>query len=413
MLMQIPTMLLFCFILLAALIVPWREGLCKKSSRLIITVLALGIAFTARTVFINYQSGDYNTFLCHWVEYFRQNGGFKGLDGSVGNYNLPYLYFLALFSYIPLNDLHLIKLLSIIFDVVLAFGMMKLTGVFTRSADKRLAAYLITLLLPTVVINGAMWGQCDSIYTAFAVLAFWLVLSGRPNASMVCMALSFGFKLQAVFIMPLYAVLLFAGKIKLKNFLVFPLTYLILILPAVLMGRPFKDAFLLYYYQADTVGAGLNYNSPSLFAFVSGGVNTAALSAVAVAAAFLFVLLIFLWAWKRRSSLNDEALLGIALLFAVGIPFLLPHMHDRYFFMADVLTLLPAVLYAQYAPMTALTSFASFLCYYAYLSRHYLLTLNYGAAALVGVLLILLSFTAQRLNSNRPARSEQKINVTF
>ena len=213
--------------------------------------------------------------------------------------------------------------------------------------------------------------------------------------------------------MPLYAVLLFAGKIKLKNFLVFPLTYLILILPAVLMGRPFKDAFLLYYYQADTVGAGLNYNSPSLFAFVSGGVNTAALSAVAVAAAFLFVLLIFLWAWKRRSSLNDEALLGIALLFAVGIPFLLPHMHDRYFFMADVLTLLPAVLYAQYAPMTALTSFASFLCYYAYLSRHYLLTLNYGAAALVGVLLILLSFTAQRLNSNRPARSEQKINVTF
>lgn len=410
--MQIPLMLVFCSILLISLIIPWREGLCRKNSTLLITVLALGIAFAARAWFMDYQSGDYNTFLCKWVQYFRDAGGFKGLSGSVGNYNLPYLYFLAAFSYLPLSDLHLIKLLSIVFDVVLAFGMMRLAGVFTRSPSKRLAAYLITLLLPTVVINSAMWGQCDSIYVAFAVLSIYYVLSGRPNVSMVCMALSFGFKLQAVFIMPLYFVLLFAKKIRIRNYLVFPLSYLIIILPAVLLGHPLKDAFLLYYNQAETVGSGLNYNSPSIFALIRGD-NASALSAIGVAVAFIFVLLIFLWAWNRRSCLTNEALLGIAVLFAVGIPFLLPHMHDRYFFMADVLTLMPAVLYAKYFPATVFTSFASFLCYYSYMNSRYLLHPRYGALALIAVLLIILGFTAQRLSSHRPENSRLKIKVIF
>ncbi len=395
--MQPEIMLIFAAVLIIALIIPWLEGLCKKSSHLIIVVVALALAFALRAWLIDFQSGDYNVFLSKWVEYFRSSGGFAGLSSSIGNYNLPYLYFLALFSYLPLNDLHLIKLLSILFDVILAFGMMKLCGVFTRSASKRLAAYLITLLLPTVVINGAMWGQCDSIYVAFAILAFWLVLSDKPKLSMVCMALSFGFKLQAVFIMPLYLVLLFAKKIKFRHYFIFPITYIVEIIPAVAMGRPFLDAFLLYFRQADTVGSGLNYNSPSMFALFSGSANVAALSALGIALAFLFVFLIFLRTWRHRDNLSSEALLGIALLFVIGIPFFLPHMHDRYFFMADVLTLLPAVLYARYAPVTILTSFASGICYYSYLNQAYLLPTRYGAIALIGVLIIVFTFTEERL----------------
>ena len=230
---------------------------------------------------------------------------------------------------------------------------------------------------------------------------------------MVCMALSFGFKLQAVFIMPLYLVMLFAGKIKIRNYLVFPLTYFIEILPAVLLGRPLRDAFLLYYQQADTVGSGLNYNSPSMYALFKNDVNAFDISVIGVAITFLCVFLVFLWAWKRRGCLTNEALLGIALLFVVGIPFLLPHMHDRYFFMADVLTLLPAVLYAKYAPMPVFTGFASFLCYYSYLNQHYLLHPRWGAFALIGVLLMILAFTVQRMGSHRFENRPQKINVVF
>jgi len=409
--MTIPALLLYFVILIAALYIPWREGLIKNSVYLLVTAVALCAAFASRVYFFSYHSGDYNMFLSLWVQFFRDNGGFAGLSQSVGNYNFPYLYFLALFSYIGIDDLYLIKLLSVSFDVVMAFAMMKLTGLFTDSSPRRLAAYLITLLLPTVVLNSSMWGQCDSIYTAFAILFLWLVLSGRPKASMVCLALSFGFKLQAVFIMPVCLVLLFARKLKFTDLLIFPLTYIILILPAVIAGRPIMDAFLLYYNQAETVGESLNYNSPSIFALINRNINASSASAAGIAAAFAYLFLIYLWTWLRRRSLTNESLLFVTLLTVIGVPYLLPHMHDRYFYMADVLTLTPAVLYAGYLIIPALTSFASFICYYWYLKYEYLYPSSYGAAALLGVLILLFILTGSRLNSGpsdaKPAESPE------
>ncbi len=116
--------------------------------------------------------------------------------------------------------------------------------------------------LPTVFLNGALWAQCDSSYAAFAVLGIYLALSGRPELSMVCAALSFGFKLQAVFILPVYAVLWMYGKFNWKHFIIFPAAYIVLVLPAVLLGRPFIETVTLYFGQTGSIGSGLNYNSP-------------------------------------------------------------------------------------------------------------------------------------------------------
>ena len=81
------------------------------------------------------------------------------------------------------ENLVLIKALSIAFDVVLAWASMKLVGLYCSSNARRLAAFFLVLFLPTVVLNGAYWGQCDSIYTAFAVLALYLALDGRTSCS--------------------------------------------------------------------------------------------------------------------------------------------------------------------------------------------------------------------------------------
>jgi hypothetical protein len=80
---------------------------------------------------------DYQDSSRGWVQYFRQNGGFAGLSRSVGNYNVPYLYFFGAFSYSGIDDLQLIKLLSIFFDVLMAWGCMRLAGLFTpaRASD--------------------------------------------------------------------------------------------------------------------------------------------------------------------------------------------------------------------------------------------------------------------------------------
>lgn len=411
--MELPLMILLAAIVLAALLVPWFEGLIKNGGALIIAAAVVCIAFLLRVSVLQCQTGDYNDFLSQWVQFFRNYGGFSALSNSTNggaiNYNVPYLYFLAIFSRLPMRDLYLIKLLSIAFDVVLAYGIMKLVSVFTDSNAKRLSAYLVTLLLPTVILNSAQWGQCDSIYTSFLVLSLYHILTGSPRRSMAEAAIALGFKLQAVFLLPVFLVMLFAKKLRWRDVLVFPLTYLLLLLPAVFCGADFMSLLTFYFHSTGTIGSGLNYNSPSLFTFVSGGEDVQTWSAMGIAAAGLYVLALWAWSWVRRKSLSNEALLGLSILFAVGIPLLLPHMHDRYFFLSDVLTVVPAVLWLSYIPAAALASIASLLCYSIYLRGSSPLPLRFGSLALLGVLLIFFAFTAERMGSARlPKGSAEK-----
>ena len=147
----------------AALFCLWRQNMFRTRACFSICVLLLFLALLIRGLCLNYETLDYQDFLTRWVAYFRDNGGWKALSQNVGNYNIPYLYFLAAFSYSGVKDLYLIKLLSIAFDVILAFGVLRLVTVYTDNMAKRLCAFFITLFLPTVILNGALWGQCDSI----------------------------------------------------------------------------------------------------------------------------------------------------------------------------------------------------------------------------------------------------------
>ena len=382
---------MICVIAVCAFLLLWVEGVLKSTRSMMIALFCLGAAFCLRILCLNHETLDYQNFLSHWVAYFRSYGGFAALGGSVGNYNVPYLYCLAFFSQLKVPDLYLIKLLSIMFDVVLAWASMKLVSIFTESDGKKLFTFLAVMLLPTVILNGAYWGQCDSIYVAFAVMSIWLALSNRPVASMVAIAFSFAFKLQAVFVMPLFLVLWYTGKFKLRHFVVFPLTYIVIILPAVMNGKPFIDTLTLYFSQTDTIGSGLNYNSPSVFAFARNVTDTELFSKLGIAAAFLFLSLIFIWLFIKRSKVSNRVILSAAVLMAVGVPFFLPHMHDRYFFAADILSLIFAVAVPAYFPVPVFASFASLLGYHAYLRMRYLLPMSYGSVALIVVMALLIA----------------------
>lgn len=389
------------FIAAGALVLLYVSGMLRRPEQVVICALLIAGAFVIRALCMSHVTLDYETFLSQWVKFYRENGGFAALGQKIGNYNLPYLYFLAFFSYIGINDLILIKALSVIFDVILAWAVMKLVGIFTRSHVKQLAGFFFALYLPTVVLNGAYWGQCDSIYSAFAVLAIYLALSGRGAAGMVCIAVSFAFKLQAVFIMPIFVVLLIGKRVKLWHFILFPVTYVVLMLPAVFAGYPLKDTITLYFDQMGTVGGGLNYNSSSIYAFANGVSNESLASALGIFAAFMLMAAVFAWAWARRTHLNDWAILGCAVILCVGIPYLLPHMHERYFFVADILTLVLAAAAPEFIAMPILTQFASLLGYHAYLKQRYLLPMSYGAAALAVVLICAVFFTSVKLRGSR------------
>lgn len=406
--MDIRVIIILALEALFALFLLRRGGVLNSKVNIAAALILVAAAFILRGVCLDYETLDYQWFLREWVDFYRRGGGFRVFNCPLGNYNIPYMYFLCAFSYSDINDLYLIKLLSIFFDVLLAFSAMRLAEKCGAGEKKRLACFAVVLFLPTVMLNGALWGQCDSIYVSLALLGIWLALDDRPVLSVLMLTLSFGFKLQAVFVLPIAVVLWSEKKYRLWHFALFPAFYLLLVLPAVLLGKPLVETLTLYFNQTGSIGSGLNYNSPSLFALLRSVSDEALASKLGIVAAFVYMTAILLVCLLRRGRLSDRAILLASLLLAVGIPFLLPHMHDRYFFACDVLSVVAAFSFPACVPAAILAQFASLLGYHAYLKLRYavlfrrvVLTMDHGARALICVVIIALCAFASELKSGR------------
>ena len=362
------------------------EG-CGRNA-LLVMLLPVGAAFLVRALCLDYAGTDYTNFLSRWYLYFKENGGFAAVAHAVGDYNVPYLYFMAFISCLPTPDLYLIKLFSIVFDVALAWGCLRLVRCL-RERDKTdmvsLIAFGAALLLPTVVLNGSYWGQCDVIYGALAIHAVALLLEGKNRTSVALMGLAFSFKLQAVFVLPLWGVLWLAGKVKFRELWVFPLTYLIVIIPAVLLGKPLSETLLVYFNQMGEYSR-LVLNAPSVFQFLPYSISNAAdssplhtaLSTAGVAAAAMLVLILLWLGFRLGDRLDRRTCFAVAVVLAIGVPFLLPHMHERYFFLADVLTLCWACSDVRRLPPAILVEASSAMSYRLYLRLKFNWTFRVG-----------------------------------
>jgi len=360
-----------CIIGLLAVVLLYRESLLRTWKICVLSVFLALAAMLIRGLLFGFESNDYIYFLSDWMQHFREHG-IVGLRYPVGNYHAPYLYFLSLFSYLPVRDLYLIKLLSVLFDVILAFYVMRLAGLFTESDRLKLTAFFGILFLPTLVLNGAMWGQCDSIFTAFAVASVYYALTKRPYLSVVMIALSFAFKLQAIFLMPLFFIFLVKKVMRIRHLLVFVPTYLAAVLPAILLGRAPIETIFFYFYQVETVGRHLTNNAPSIFMLtVPFNLNNTVPSWLiysGISVTFSLIFGFYAVTCRPRFVLTQERVLIGAFLFALGMPFFLPHMHERYFIIGEVFAVALAVADRKKLILVPLTQFATLLGYHFYFS---------------------------------------------
>jgi len=360
----------------------------------------IALALFLRVLCLDHSTQDYMLFLSPWAAAFRAGGGFAAVKDNIGNYNVPYLYFMAIISNFKLPDLYAIKLFSIFFDIILAWGGLRLTRVICGLNSLRpAAAFCLLLFLPTVVLNGAYWGQCDAIYAALVLHAIASALDKKPTSSVLLLAVAFSFKLQTIFLIPLWCILWYAGRVKIRHLLLFPAGYALTIAPALLLGKPLTDILGVYVGQMGEYTDRLTLNAPSLYALIPYGtqVNTALISRAGILAAFALVLLLLALLFPLRKRLEDGTILTAAVILAVGIPFLLPYMHDRYFYMADVLTLTWACTDPRRVFHAAGVQVASLGSYHAYLQLQYAFpvtllgyTFSMGGEALI-MLTVLLS----------------------
>lgn len=344
-------------------------------------LLAVGAALLLRLFLFDHQTADYRDFLSPWVAFFREKGGFAALGEPVGNYNIPYLCFLALISYLDLPDLYAIKLFSVLFDLLLAWGGLRLARLADRKSRPWLppVVFCALLLLPTVVLNGACWGQCDSIYTALLLHALACVLEEKPAASLWLLAAAFSFKLQAIFLLPLWGAFWLIGRVKLRHLLLFPIGFALFISPALLAGRPLSDVLSIYLGQMG-VNNTLSFNAPSVYQLIPYGmeVNASLLARLGILAAFVLVSAVLALLFRRRSSLTHDDFLLAALVLTLGVPFFLPYMHERYFFPADTLALIHAAGHPTRLPRAAAVEAASLLGYCTYLTSRFPVPLSLG-----------------------------------
>lgn len=422
-------------------------------------VIAMGL----RASLYSIVTTDYSIFIGQWYDFIRSHGGFAAFKYNFYNYNPPYLYLLALATFLPIPKLVAVKSISVLFDVVLSiFTYLILDLRFKRSSIPTIGA-LVVLFVPTVFINSALWGQCDAIYTAFCLGSLYFMLKDRPLWACVLFGLAFAFKLQAIFFAPVLFILLLRRKLPLHYLLLIPAIFLIMLMPALLAGRDMGSLLSIYVEQTSTGGIAGAVNGPGSigrdnfpgmngsggsgstnlppfngagnpgsgnlppFNGASGpgsgnlppinGVSGGTLPGsaltyeaptfyqwlptnapgywkwVGILLAALLVTLVSGLTWVSKKALTFEILVKAALVFALAIPFLLPEMHERYFYLADVLSITYAFCFRRRFYIAIIVPLCSLCSYLPYLLHRDVVNLAFVAVAVfVAAAIVLVDF---------------------
>ena len=334
--------------------------------------LSVAASVLLRFSLFDFRSGDFIAFLSRWYDSFLRYGRWHGLGALAAHlrsycYPQLYLYLISLSTLLPLSSLYAIKLLSIAADYAAAWYAWRLGRQAGFSKGRACALMAAVLFLPTVVLNSALWGQCDMMYTCGLLASLYYVLGGRMTAALVAFGLSFSMKPQGILWCPFLAGLLATGRLPWRKLWIPPAVYVGCAVPATLAGRPVSNA-LWGWGQAAVKPTALVLGAPNWYQFISPRVarlpywTGVALTLLATAA--------LVWLLRRRAAegADDARWLVTAALLSVSFPpFLLPGVHERYFFAADVLS----VVYAFYNPrrwyVPLLIQFGSAFSYLPYL----------------------------------------------
>lgn len=306
-------------------------------------IVILGIII--RLCFFNYVSNDYRIFLSRWMETMDSLEPAQRFALDVGDYTCPYLYVLAIISLLPVNRLYAVKLVSCFFDFALSSLAYRIIDNVSKSKTKALIGFGVILLCPTIIINSSVWGQCDVIYTFFVFASLLALLEEKPFKACSLFGLAFALKLQSVFFAPLLVCLWLKKKIKIKHLVMIPTMYVITCVPAILLGRNIFSTLNVYLTQSTEYKL-LSANAASFlgfindFDFLNPFLRSSLIGWFAVAVAGLFVLIALFTVFKSKYDISKLQIIDLACLFVVIIPFLLPRMHERYFYMADAISII-------------------------------------------------------------------------
>ena len=331
----------------------------------IISILGIGM----RLAGLDFISMDMRAFVMRWYDQLARQG-FSAMRTDFSNYTPPYLYLLWIAAWTRsfLPEVAAIKMISILFDIGNAVLVYKILRVKYPEGSIPFLGAAAFFSLPTVILDSAWWGQADAIYAFFTLACLYFLLRDQPLPSMIFFGIAASFKLQAVFIAPFLFLLALKRRIPFAYFFVVPVMYVLMMIPAIMMGRPVLDTLTIYLSQADAYRQ-LTLKAPNLYQFIPGNFNETILMIGLGMSALAALIWVIVYAIKVKTW-TPEILLMCAAVSAIMMPFLLPKMHERYFYVADALILILAF-YLPRIWTTALASqMVSVITYSIYLFSH-------------------------------------------
>ena len=355
----------------------------------LVVMAGIALAMLLRYCLLTFESVDYLCCTGVWYDTIREHG-FSALASGFSNYTPFYLYCLYLVSVVlpQISSVVATKLPSIAGDIVCAWYVYRMVRLKYRGDSPwPFFAFLAVVFSPTVVLNSSFWGQADSLYTAALMACLYYLLIGRETLAMLAFGAAFAMKLQAVFFVPFLFILLLKRTVSWKRTGFIPLVYVLAALPSWLAGRPLWELATIYAAQAGLYHD-LTLNAPTLYAWVPhkmyrffypGGL------VAAVCACYLFVLLVY----KSRTALTSPILIQLALASVMIVPYVLPKMHERYFFAGDVLSIVFAFYYPKYFYVPIMIGLTSFFSYQPFLFHHKTIPLPFLALAQFFVLVVI------------------------
>lgn len=354
-------------------------------------ICLFGFSFLIRWKLMPVESADFWGFLEDWMVQIRQGGGFKSLDHQISNYTSPYMYLMCLVSYLTENNLYGLKMISVVFDYLAAAAVFLTVYQLTENVRRAIMGMAALLLCPTVILDGAYWCQCDIIYTTFLLFALYYFFKDNSRLCLIFVGISFAFKLQALFLVPFFIIMWLKRKtIKIMDFLWIPAVYVISALPAWGFGRDFKELMGIYFDQANTYPWGtLEY--PNIYALLGEAMpDMRHAGEVSGAGTFMTIILlgcIAYYFYVKKMNLTGELMITLALFTTALIVYSLPHMHERYGFLVDLLAIIYGMLNRKKLPAACGFILISVLSFMPYLIAVHIVPIQYVAIALLGLII--------------------------
>ena len=372
----------------------------------LIALFALGLL--AR-LFTGKVTGDMSNFYFVWYQNILDNGVAVAFREHLIGYTPAFWYLFAGTTLLDpiLPRVTAIKLLPILFDCISTYFVYRIVRIKYPTGNKPYWAAGLFFVLPTLFINSAQWGQMDALYTTFLIISLYFFLKEKPLLGMLAFGLSFTIKFQAIFFVPFLVILLLKKKVRWWQFFLVPAVYVITCIPAVLLGSSWLDVLTIYLRQT-ALFSQLTVNAPNLYIFVPWEVAEPALRIGFIVAFCTLAGWIIFTALDKR-EITPERMVLLALISVSLTPFVLPRMHERYFYPADALSLVAAFFNPELWFVPFAFQLSSGLASAVYLKGKSPEPVMYGAIINTVILIVLIVYQFSRHTKPINAAMDQRI----